>query len=144
MPYSHLHQPNIRGTKVTLRIDKRYRQTIRLIHWAYLRGRESRRITSALHHHNIHLQLVKFSLYAASLRLELFHRLFALAQLNVEHHIMGLYLGDAFQQCAKFPLNSGLAPGQWAASSRGRKLRALHDDYTKKELRKITAKLRSI
>ena len=130
--------------KATLGIVKRSRQTIRLIHWNYLRGGESGHIISALNLCNIRLHLVKFGLYAAGLRLELFQGPFASTQIKVEHHIMGLYFGDAFQQHAKFPLDSGLEPGQRAASSRGRKLRVLHDNYTKKELRKITAKLRSI
>ena len=106
---------------------------IRLIHWAYFGGGESGRIISTLNPHNVCLQLVKFSLYVAGLRLELFQGLLAPTQLDIEHHIMGFYLRDAFLQLAKFPLDGGPAPGQWAASSRGRKLRALYGDYTGKK-----------
>ena len=59
---------------------------------------------------------------------------------------MGLYFRDAFHQPAKFPLDGGLMPGQQGASSGGRKLSTLHDDYSGKgqKLRKINAELRGI
>ena len=82
---------------------------------------------------NIHLQFVKFGLYVAGLGLELFQVILAPVQLDIEHHIMGLYLSDAILQLIKFPLDGGPAPGQWVASSKGKNLCALRDDYIRKK-----------
>ena len=53
----------------------------------------------------------------------------------MEHIIVGTCIIDEILQLAKLLHEGGQVPGQWAASSRGRDLRVLHDDYTKTKLK---------
>ena len=53
----------------------------------------------------------------------------------MEHIIVGTCIIDEILQLTKHLLEENQAPGQWAANSRGRDLRVLHNDYTKTKLK---------